>query len=104
MALVRPALPWAAGALVLSLVVAGLIGLQDGGGFDGLGWIIWALLATAIDAGLGLVLIVAGGILMLANRRQRGMAILFGGLFSLALSAIVVALAFGICLVLISQY
>jgi hypothetical protein len=106
MALVRPALPWAAGAFVLSLVAAGLIAAQDASfdSVDSLGWIIWVMLATAIDAGLGIVLILAGAIVMIANQRQRGMAILFGGLFSLALSAIVVALAFGVCLVLIAQY
>lgn len=104
--LLRPALPWAAGALVLSLVAAGLIAAQDGGfnNFDGLSLLIWGLLAAVIDAVLGLVLLVAGAVVMLANRRQRGLAIVFGGLFSLALSAIVVVLGFGVCLVLISQY
>jgi hypothetical protein len=100
---VLPALPWAGGALVLSAIAAGLITAQDSG-FDELGWIISLLLGTAIYSGLGLVLLVVGGIVMLANRRGQGMAILFGGLFSLALSAIVAALGFGACLVLISQY
>ena len=93
---VRAALPWAGGALVVALVAAGVTLI---GSFD---WLSLALVAAGYYAALGVLLVIAGAIVQVFRRRI-GVGMLFGGLFTLALCTIGAVIFFGVCLVLLSQ-
>ncbi|MBC8078077.1 MAG: hypothetical protein H7Y32_18515 [Chloroflexales bacterium] len=92
-----PALPWAGGAFVLSLIGAGLTLLDS---FD---WVGFWVVAALIYGGLGALLVLVGAVVQ-AFRRSLGLAILFGGLITLAFSALGVVIFFGICLVVLFGY
>lgn len=92
----RPALPWAGGTLVLALIGAGLTLIDS---FD---WLGFGFVATLIYGALGALLLLVGAIVQ-AFRRRIGLAMIFGGLIALSISALAVVIFFGICLVLLSQ-